>query len=87
MKSDVYDKTVTTEIPADHAGKSLDDDGILFRVVEEGLQDVPGVVLNHVQGRFNDFAHELRHGEPRARREAAIKLAGIALRYAWENRK
>lgn len=81
-----YDKKITVEIPADHGGRSLADDGVLADVVASGMSETPCVVRNHIHGRFNDFLYMLEHGDPKQRYEAAAKLAGIALRYAWENR-
>jgi hypothetical protein len=83
---DEYTKTVTVDIPADHAGKSLDDNGVLADVVASGMTEAPGVVENHLRGRYNEVAWALHNGNPVERYEAAVKLAGIALRYAWENR-
>lgn len=85
-KRDDYDKTITVEIPADHGDKSLDDDGVLADVVASGMGETPCVARNHVHGRFNEFMFMLDQGDPKERYEAAVKLAGIALRYAWENR-
>ena len=83
---DSFTKTVTVDVPADHSGKSLDDDGVLAEVVASGLLETPCVVENHLRGHYNGLAHALHHGDARERYEAAVKLAGIALRYAWENR-
>lgn len=81
-----YDKTATVQIPADHSGGSLADDGALADVVASGMGETPCVARNHVHGRFNEFMHALEHGDPVERYEAGVRLAGIALRYAWENR-
>ena len=82
-----YDKFVTVDIPADHDRKSLDDGHVIARVVESGLLEAPCVLDNQVRGRFNEFAYAMERLSPQERCEAAIKLAGIALRYAWENRR
>ncbi len=81
-----YDKTINVAIPADYDGKSLDDDGVLADIVASGMTEAPGVVENHLRGRYNEVAWALHQGSPQERYEAAVKLAGIALRYAWENR-
>jgi hypothetical protein len=84
--TDHYTNTVTVEIPADTNGKSLHDDGVLADVVASGMLEVPCVAQNHVHGRFNEFMYALQHGDPQERYNAAVQLAGIALRHAWEHR-
>jgi hypothetical protein len=84
--TDHYTNTITVEIPADAAGKSLNDDGVLADVVASGMLECPCVARNHVHGRFNEFMWALQHGDFQERYDAAVKLAGIALRHAWENR-
>jgi hypothetical protein len=83
---DQFTKERLVQIPADADGKSLDGDGVLADIVASGMLETPCVVRNHVWGRFNDFMQMLDQGDPQQRYEAAVKLAGIALRYAWENR-
>lgn len=83
--SSYFDKTVTIEVPADALGKSIDEP-VVQDVVEVALRTGPCVVRNHVHGAFNEFLHELTIGNERDQYEAAVKLAGVALRYAWENR-
>lgn len=83
---DQFTKTCTVDLPADYNGNSLHDNNVLADVVASGLLETPGVVRNHVHGHFNDFTAMLDQADPKKRYEAAVKLAGIALRYAWENR-
>jgi HEAT repeat protein len=76
----------TVEIPADALGNTVDG-RVIADVVEAALQATPCVVLNHIRGRFNDLVFALDNCmAPEARYRAAVQLAGIAMRFALENR-
>ena len=74
-------QTVTVEIPADAAGKSIDP-RVVIDIADYALfKSGPIVALNHIHGAFND----LRAASVEERYKAAVKLAGLAMRFALEN--
>lgn len=74
-------QTVTVTLPADAAGKSINE-RVVVDVVDYALFKAgPLVALNHIWGAFND----LRASDVEVRYKAAVKLAGLVMRFALEN--
>lgn len=72
------EKTVTVALPADFFGKSIDE-AVVQDIVRKALfESGPIVARNHVHGAFNEFYHDTNY-------DTAVKLAGLAMRYALEN--
>lgn len=84
QKIRMFDKTKVVEIPTDHAGKSLDDDGVIYDVVEEALCSSPSMTHLELVGLAREVLGA--QGSPEERRSAMLRLAGASLRVYWSHR-
>jgi hypothetical protein len=71
-------QTVTVTLPADAMGKSIDE-RVVADIADYALFKAgPIVALNHIWGAFNELRADQNY-------KAAVKLAGMVMRYAQEN--